>query len=137
MSARTRSVSAVEADRRAVHARAFLLAAQLVDELGEDAGIDPATTIVGSLAVLAGIAASDAICGLARGERSGENHADAVLLLRRSTPPGSSASTQLKRLLDAKSTAHYSADLISPTKAAELLSAASRLVAHMDTIAPR
>lgn len=94
---------------RAGHAVAFLTAADLVVQFGEDAGIDEASNLIGSLAVLAGIAASDAICGTLLGERAaGENHGEAIALLRRCGPRATSATAQLKRLLDAKTTTQYS-----------------------------
>jgi hypothetical protein len=56
-------------DRTAVltrrqHAHSFIDAADLVLQLGHDAGISYIANTVGSLAVLAGIAAADAICGV-------------------------------------------------------------------------
>jgi hypothetical protein len=126
-------MSASDVSTRATHARAFLAAAELIDSLGEDAGIESRTNMLGALAVLAGIAASDAICGRALGERAaGENHADAVVVLKRATPPGDSAPAQLKRLLDAKTTTQYSPMLLGESKSSELLSTARRLVDGME-----
>jgi hypothetical protein len=109
------------------------MAAELVETLADDAGIDSKANLIGSLAVLAGIAASDAICGAALGERAaGENHAEAVSVLKRATPPGDSSSAQLKRLLDAKTTTQYSPILIGDAKASELLTTARRLLGTME-----
>lgn len=133
MSARMQRMSATDVSTRATHARAFLTAAELIESLGEDAGIESRTNILGALAVLAGIAASDAICGNALGERAaGENHANAVAILKRATPPGDPAAAQLKRLLDAKTTTQYSPMLLGESKSSELLPAARRLVDGMD-----
>lgn len=83
MSARTTRMTGAEVRTRAQHAHAFLTAADLVADLGHDAGIDDLSNTVGSLAVLAGIAAGDAICGAALGERSAsQSHGDAVTMLR-------------------------------------------------------
>lgn len=134
MSARIQRMTAADAATRASHARAFMAAAELVDSLADDAGIESKANLLGSLAVLAGIAASDAICGASLGERAaGENHADAVVLLKRASPPADSSSAQLKRLLDAKTTTQYSPILIGDTKAADLLTAARRLLKTMET----
>lgn len=63
MPTRTRKMTRTEVRTRAQHAHAFLTAADLVVDLGHDAGIDDLGNTIGSLAVLAGIAAGDAICG--------------------------------------------------------------------------
>ncbi|WP_156401880.1 hypothetical protein [Agromyces sp. Soil535] len=134
MSARIQRMTAADVATRASHARAFMAAAELVDALADDAGIESKANLLGSLAVLAGIAASDAICGASLGERAaGENHTDAVVLLKRASPPEDSSSAQLKRLLDAKTTTQYSPILIGDTKAADLLTAAQRLLKTMET----
>lgn len=75
-----------EVRTRAQHAHAFLTAADLVVDLGHDAGID----------------AGDAICGAVLGERSaGQDHGDAVAMLRR-TEPGTRLAQHLARLIDSK-----------------------------------
>lgn len=133
MSTRTQRMTPTDVATRASHARAFIVAADLVDALADDAGIETKSNLLGSLAVLAGIAASDAICGNALGERAAsENHADAVAVMKRATPPSDSGPAQLKRLLDAKTTTQYSSTLIGETKANELLTAARRLVDSME-----
>lgn len=135
MSSRRQTMSKAEVAARSAHAHSFLSAADLIEMLGEDAGIDARANLIGSLAVLAGIAAADAICGNALGERAaGENHAEAVAVLKSATPPGDAAQAQLKRLLDAKTTTQYSPQLIGETKAADLLTAARRLVERMDAL---
>jgi len=123
-----------EVRTRAQHAHAFLTAADLVADLGHDAGIADLGNTIGSLAVLAGIAAADAICGAALGERSaGHNHGDAVNMLRR-TEPGNRLGQHLTRLIDSKTETQYSSLLLSETRAAELLRAARRLVDGMDDV---
>jgi hypothetical protein len=127
-------------DRAAVKARAaqahsFLDSANLIDELGVDAGVESTSNVIATLSVLAGIAASDAICGSAAGHcASGENHSDAVKLLKANTPPGDTSSAQLARLLNDKSAVEYSPRIIGDTKAREMLKSAERLVANMDKL---
>jgi hypothetical protein len=64
--------------------------------------------VAASLAVLAGIAASDASCCAALGRRSrSQDHRDAEGLLGQLAPGGSDAANQLRRLLDLKDSAQY------------------------------
>jgi hypothetical protein len=123
-------MSRAEALTRAEHARAYLLVADLVRD---DSSIGARANILGSIAVLAGIAASDAICGMALGKRSvGGAHAEAVDLLRRATPPQSKAASALGRLLASKTDTQYSAQLVSSAKARDLFRAAEQLVGEME-----
>jgi len=132
VSIRERSMSKSEVLARAEHARAYLLVADLVRD---DASITARSNILGAVAVLAGIAASDAICGRALGSRSvGAAHAEAVDLLRRATPPGSKAASALGRLLASKTDTQYSAQLVSSAKARELFKAAEQLVGEMEAV---
>ena len=134
MRARTRKMTAAEVRTRAQHAHAFLTAADLVLDLGNDAGIDDLGNTVGSLAVLAGIAAGDAICGAVLGERSaGPDHGEAVAMLRR-TEPGKRLAQHLGRLIDSKTEIQYSPLLLTEARAAELMKAAQRLVDGMDEV---
>ena len=68
---------------RFAHAQKFLEVAELVEAEASD-GVDPASSSVSAtLAVLAGIAASDAACCLSLNMRSrGDNHAQAATFLR-------------------------------------------------------
>lgn len=134
MSGRVATMTAADVKIRAGHAHSFLSTLRLVQELGSDAEIDDTDNIVGSLAVLAGIAASDAMCGRALGQRSvGESHADAVRLLsqlRRGAPLAS----DLKRLLGEKSNSQYSPRYISADTARRMAKWAQRLVSAMDDV---
>ena len=97
MTPRTRPMTRADVQVRAQHAHSFIEAADLVDQLGEEAGIPQRGNTIGSLAVLAGIAASDAICGAILGIRAaGEGHSEAVDLLR-STEPGKRLAAHLRR----------------------------------------
>lgn len=119
---------------RAQHAHSFIEAADLVDQLGEEAGIPQRGNTIGSLAVLAGIAASDAICGAILGIRAaGEGHGEAVDLLR-STEPGKRLAAHLRRLVDAKTETQYSAAVLTESRAGDLMKAAQRLITGMDEV---
>ena len=68
---------------RAEHASAFLAAANLVRQSRLDVGHGPTTNVIGSLTVLAGIAESESICGLALGKRAeGDGHSGAIKSLK-------------------------------------------------------
>ncbi len=123
-----------DASTRQRHAHAFLNAANLVIELGDEAGIPDIGNTVGSLAVLAGIAAGDAICGATLGQRAaGESHGEAVALLRRSER-GKRLAPSLARLIESKSDVQYAATILTETRARDLLKAAQRMVDAMDEI---
>lgn len=81
---RTQACSEIDAAARLRHARKFIEVAELVADEGE--GVDYSSQ-AGALAVLAGIAASDAVCCKNLGLRSrGPNQRDATMLLKRITP---------------------------------------------------
>ncbi len=136
MTERRKAMTRADVLTRQSHAHAFLDSARLIHELGADAGIEPLGNTIASLAVLAGIAASDAICGAEVSERAGENHFDAVKLLRQVTP-GKSCAAQLQRLLDAKPESHYSSRLVTVARAEDLTDQAARLVDEMDAVIRR
>jgi hypothetical protein len=93
-----------EARTRLAHARKFLEVAQLA--AGED--VAGSFSVAASLAVLAGIAASDAACCAALGRRSrSQEHHDAERLVTTVQPGGKAAANALRRLLDLKDAAHY------------------------------
>jgi hypothetical protein len=103
---RTQPCSAREARSRRSHARKFLEVAEIA---ANERDQDPEyASVAASLAVLAGIAASDAACCKALSERSrSADHHDAEELLREITPGGATAAKQLRKLIDLKDTAHY------------------------------
>ena len=101
---RTQTCGAREARTRLAHARKFLEVAELV----ATEQFDESLSVAAALAVLAGIAASDAACCKAVGRRSrGENHRDAAALLDQIVPDGKAAGRRLIALIDLKDTAHY------------------------------
>lgn len=82
-----------------------------------------------ALAVLAGIAASDAACGAALGQRSrGDDHRQALALLGQITPQGAAMRRDLGRLLTIKDDAHYGTLDVSRLRAAAAVRQARRLV---------
>jgi hypothetical protein len=103
---RTATCTRADAARRQEHAEKFLEVAELVE--GESDEVAASANVSAALAVLAGIAASDAACCAALGRRSrGQNHRQAIDLLREVSPGGPDAAHQLQRLLDLKDSAHY------------------------------
>jgi len=83
----------------------FVEVAELVEAESEVAA---SANVSASLAVLAGIAASDAACCVALGRRSrGQDHRQAIELLREVSPGGPDAARLLQRLLDLKDSSHY------------------------------
>ena len=118
---------------RAKHARGFLAAADIVGEFAEDVGDATVANVVASLCVLAGIAAADAICGLALGKRAaGESHLEAVALLETATIHGRDYAKDLRRLLGVKANAQYSADMLSFETSANSRRWARRLIDGME-----
>lgn len=70
--------------------------------------MDASRSVAAALAVLAGIAASDAACCARLGQRSrGQSHHQALDLLGQIVPGGGGAAKHLKHLLDLKDGAHY------------------------------
>src|SRR5437763_7773999 len=104
-SGRTQRCSERDASTRLDHARRFLDVAELTAGQGSD--IEYAS-VSASLAVLSGIAASDAACCKALGRRTrGQDHRQAEDLLAQVEPGGAQASRGLRRLLNLKDEAQY------------------------------
>jgi hypothetical protein len=113
----TTPLSEGEARARLSEARAYLEMAEL--HVASDSPAE--RKVSGSNAILAGIAAADAICGLVLGERSsGEDHTQAVALLTRATQPMRKAANSLRRLLT-ETPVQYGVLQVSATDAAELV----------------
>jgi hypothetical protein len=110
-------------------AREFLEVAELVvDEKDQDASPVYASAAA-SLAVLAGIAASDAACCKALQERSrSQNHRDAEQLLAQITPEGKKAASDLRELLNLKDKAQYGFLKMSVPEVQKVMRRAKRLV---------
>ena len=110
---------------RLQQAEAFLMAADLV--LSDDTNT-ASPGVAAALAVLAGIAASDAACCVNLRKRPrGQDHAEAVKLLRTVVPHGEEMAKDLGRLVAAKDESHYGVTLVDRTKARRLVGYAKRL----------
>jgi hypothetical protein len=85
--------------------------------------------IAAALAVLGGIAASDAACCAKLGERSrGQSHEEAVVLLERVVPGGPAMARDLHRLVARQDDSHYGLHSVSQTDARKMVEWAQRLV---------
>lgn len=119
---RTRAATSEEARVRLRTAEAYLEVADLV--LGERDRIEMPGVAAG-LAVLAGIAASDAICARRLGQiHRGEDHRAAGELLRQATPDGARLAATFRRLIDIKDEAHYGLTIVSVQRARGAVGAA-------------
>ncbi|MCU1532683.1 MAG: hypothetical protein JWO49_2254 [Arthrobacter sp.] len=117
MTARTDSNARLE------DARVFLEAAETIDMLND---AEPYADVIATLAVHAGIAASDSFCLLRLGQHSkSENHADAVHVLKKA---GGDSAT-LSRLLGEKTKAAYNVTSLTRAKATKCIEWASKLLA--------
>ena len=131
---RTQRCDRGDAVTRLAQARKFFDVAELV---ATEEAVPESASVSASLAVLAGIAASDAACCTALGQRArGQDHHEAEVLVAQIEPGGKAAATALRRLLDLKDTAHYGLIPISGQnlktalrQAAQLLEFAARIVA--------
>lgn len=123
-----------EALVRLAHAHKFLEVADLIAD-ADDADYASASA---ALAVLAGIAASDAACCRALGRRSrGQDHREAASLVARVQPDGRRAANSLRRLLDMKDEAHYGFFDVSGQHLQTALRQARALVRFAEVIAGR
>lgn len=115
-----------QARSRRRQARAFLDVAELVLE---EPATQSETHVAAALAVLAAIAASDAICGLRLGCYSrGQDHDQAAELLDSVDVGDGSLSAKLRRVLAAKDSVHYSPRLVSKSDAQGLVRNAAVVV---------
>lgn len=91
-----------------------------------------------SLAVLAGIAASDAACWAALRKRSrSQNHRDARALLSQIEPGGDKAAKAFSRLIDLKDTAHYGLITVTADALRVALRDAETLIALAEQVVNR
>ena len=123
---RTAACGPTDARIRLQTALAYLEVAELV--LGER-DRDEYLSVSAGLAVLSGIAASDAVCCRRLGRRHrGDDHRGAAELIRQATPDGAQLASTLLRLLDLKDEAHYGVIAVAPRKARDACRWARRLV---------
>ncbi|MFM8857100.1 MAG: hypothetical protein ACKOI2_07825 [Actinomycetota bacterium] len=125
-STRLSDCTKAEARIRLQQAESFLFVASAT--LNEDN--DLATPgVAAALAVLAGIAASDAACCARLGERSrGQDHRQAVQLLEKVSPNGANMAKALRELLAIKDDSHYGSSLVSLSKAKLMVRRAKELI---------
>lgn len=85
--------------------------------------------VAAGLAVLSGVAASDALCcaGLRQRHR-GDDHRAAADLLEQSTPDGKAMANAFRRLIDLKDAAHYGIVVVSRADASKAIRWAQQLV---------
>lgn len=122
---RTRSCDAADARKRLGDADKYLEVAQLV---ATEHSFE-AHNVAAGLAVLAGIAATDAACCQALNESSrGPDHREAADLLRRIAPDGKTAANNFERLVGLKDKAHYGFLNVSGQDRAVALRRAGQLV---------
>lgn len=125
-SGRTAQCGAIEAATRLAHARAFLDVADLVGDQEDDLATP---NVAASLAALAGIAASDAVCCAALGRRArGQDHRQATDLLGQVVNVGDAMARDLRRLLAIKDDAHYGVLDVSHQRVTAAIRQATRLV---------
>lgn len=119
----TRSAQLGEGRGRRQVAEKYLEVASLIDS--EDGA---AINVCVGVAVLAGIAAADAICAAALGERySGADHEVAVEVLSR---VDAKLGKQLRDLVTLKATSHYGFGLLTASQRKAALRCATALVAN-------
>lgn len=125
---RTTAASKADARMRLRSAEAYVEVADLV-LLDADRVEMPG--VAAALAVLAGIAASDAICAARLGEiHRGEDHRAASALLARATPDGQNLGSVFARLIDLKDQAHYGVIAVSAQRSRAALKWARQLTAR-------
>ena len=119
-----------EAARKARLARAYLDLAE--QAAGQDG--DEARNVAAGNAVLAAIAASDALTCLRLGRHSrGQAHQEASALLRTIRPDGPRLAKDLSTALGVKDAAHYGSVFVSATTLRTTVRAAVRLVEAAET----
>jgi HEPN domain-containing protein len=132
---RTQQCSDADARRRLEQARKFLDVAELTAEEGDGSEY---SSVSASLAVLGGIAATDAACCKALGRRSrGQDHHQAEDLVVEITPGGEDAAKALRRLLSLKDEAQYGFYAVSGTDLKAAVRQARKLVDFAEDVVRR
>ena len=143
---RRRPCTPADARTRAAHARAYLETARLVRSEADKPDDVNFNHVAAGNAVLAAIAASDALCCKLLGERSrGQDHREAVGLLEQVRFGDGTAAAQARRArdlaralataLDLKDDSHYGTLMIGGTELRRLIRAAEALVAAAESVA--
>jgi len=123
---RTTPCSRQQAGQRLRQAEAFLRWAEaaLADK-GDEVNLD----VAASLAVLAGIAASDALCGKVLGHYSrGQRHDDAANLIQSIQPGGAHLASKFRQLVAYKDDAQYAPKTMGASSAKAAVRQAADLV---------
>lgn len=129
---RSQAMTAADVRSRTARAHQYLEVAEVACGDGDDREYREAAA---ALAVLAGIAAADAICGHVLGRCArGQEHRQAVDLLSQVKASGRTGSIALRKLLDAKDSVHYGTTALSSDRARSLLRAGRTLVDLADAI---
>jgi hypothetical protein len=116
---------------------AFLYAATLMlgEHIGEDDDAINLSGVAAATAVLAGIAAADAATCHRLGIRSrGQDHRQAVDLVKSVVPHGDLLAKDLDRLLDVKDSAQYGVIGVSEADARRTVEWARRMVANAKAV---
>jgi len=109
-------------------AQSFVTGAELALGVGDDPLLD-LPGVAAALTVLAGIAAADAACCAAFGERSrGQGHQEAIALVRTVRPHGVQMARDLERLIQKKDNALYGMISTTDTETRAMISWAQRLI---------
>lgn len=125
---RTQDCTRGDAIARLRQAESFLEVAGLVVDSDDDIA---GSGVAAALAVLAGIAASDAACCARLKVRPrSQNHMDAVPLLATVRPHGAAMAKDLQRLLTRKDDAHYGLHMVGPGDAHKMVDWAQRIVTN-------
>jgi hypothetical protein len=120
-----------DARTRSRVARTYLNLAEIASATHEPAARNAAA----GNAVLAAIAASDALCCRRFGRRSREqDHSMAAALLAKITPGGTKLARDLTTVLSVKDTAHYGTTFLTEAKLKTALRSASRLVEAAESV---
>lgn len=127
-SGRVSACNRADAQVRVRLAESFLLVADL--ELAQpDNPLLTLTSVAASLAVLAGVAASDAACCASLKQRArGQNHEEAIALVKSVSPGGEQMARDLGRLLGLNNNAQYGVLIVPRDKAESAVAWARRLV---------
>lgn len=126
---RTQRCERSDALTRLAQAESFLFAAELIVDDDSDDSDDATPSVAASLAVLAGIAASDAACCARLGIRArGQSHSEAVELLRTVEPGGADMAKDLQRLVSRKDDSQYGLAFVSASDASRMVGWAKRLL---------
>jgi hypothetical protein len=131
---RTQPCDGAQARKRLADARLFLELAETVDDASapESLGVSAANAVLGA------IAAADAACCRALGERSrGEDHRDATKLVAQVQPGGNDAAKALGRLLAIKNDAEYGLTKVSRANRELAIRQARKLVEFAEAVVNR